>query len=463
MDDNSRETALDVEPDLSLLEDPALLDLVRAGHSDAYAVLFARYRHAAHRLARYLSNSVDANDIVAESFTQVFHQLRQGRGPDESFRAYLFTSIRREAGRRAKSGTRVMPTDDMSRIDRPIPFGDGEYDGFEREIARSAYESLPQRWRMVLWHIDVEGAKPHELAAKLGLKANTVSALVYRAREGLRKAYLQQHVAVPKEHGPSCHDILPRIAGLVRETAAEREQVLVEAHLETCADCRGARRELELVNHQLGSVTGMVALAFAAPAAAATAGGIAAKSTVAVKSILALVGSSAAVFATSVVVIQIPSATPADAGTAEIQTVRLTPQQECMRAKPPESDRESQARDQAVAHTLQDSAASMRPAATAEPSSSSSSSPSSSPRVSVDLDQGQASVSVDTPVVKAEVDVDLHEPITSTVTDEPEIDVPVLKNAHSTTDAELQRQSAPVDESDSAPEPSPDSDGSPEG
>lgn len=451
----------DPENDLSVLEDPSLIELVRAGSSDAFAVLFARYRHAAHRLARYLSNAVDANDIVAESFTQVFHQLREGRGPDESFRAYLFTSIRREAGRRAKAGKRVTPTDDMSRIDRPVPFGDGEYNGFEREIARSAYESLPQRWRMVLWYLDVEGAKPHEVASKLGLKANTVSALAYRAREGLRKAYLEQHVIVPKEQDQNCHDIRPRIAGLVRRTAAKREQVLVEAHLAICSDCRGALRELEQVNHQLGSVTGMVALAFAAPAT----GGIAAKTTVAVKSMLAMAGSTAAVVATGVVVIQIPAATPAAARPHEVQTVRLKPEQECLRVVPPKPDPEEEAYDEAMAQTVRDFTTSTRPPEPVTPSSN----PSGSPQVSVDLDQGTASVSVDpvidTPVVKAEVDVevnvDLHEPTTSTVKVEPHVELPVEKTVQS-AGTELQRKSAPATEPDPAPEPANDSDGSTE-
>ena len=46
----------------------------------------------------------------------------------------------------------------------------------------------------MLWHTEVEGQKPADIAPLLGMSANSVSALAYRAREGLRQAFLTQHV-----------------------------------------------------------------------------------------------------------------------------------------------------------------------------------------------------------------------------------------------------------------------------
>lgn len=318
------DSRLELDDELALLDDPVLIDLVRAGNHDAYGVLYDRYRHAANRLARYLSNAVDAKDIAAESFVQVFDQLRQGRGPDSSFRGYLFTSIRREAGRRAKAAKRVTPTDDTARIDQAVPFGGGGADGFEREIVRSAYESLPKRWRTVLWHLDVEGRKPHEIAAALGLKPNTVSALAYRAREGLRRAYLEQHLIVPLElSGTECDDIRPQIAGLIRGSAPPRERPRIESHLKSCATCEGAFLELTEVNARLGSVTALAGYG----AASGSLGGLLAKATVAAKAALATVGSAAAVVATSAVVMGMPP-WPASAGEVHQSPVQMSPEQE---------------------------------------------------------------------------------------------------------------------------------------
>ena len=243
--------------DLDDLSDDSLIGLVKGGSADAYAVLFERYRHPAHRLAAYYSNSVDAKDIVSESFTQVYQQLRRGQGPETSFRGYLLTSVRREAGRRAKMRKRDTPTDDIATIDKSVPFGNGAVDGFERDLIQKAFASLPQRWQKVLWHLDVDGRKPREVAPMLDMKPNSVSALAYRAREGLRKAYLEQHIMAKGESlAAACQDVRRRLVAFVRASANKSESTKVESHLQTCSRCTSAYHELEELNSHIGAVSG---------------------------------------------------------------------------------------------------------------------------------------------------------------------------------------------------------------
>jgi RNA polymerase sigma factor (sigma-70 family) len=64
----------------------------------------------------------------------------------------------------------------------------------EARLITRAFSRLPERWRTVLWHLEVEGKAPAEVAPVFGLSANGVSALAMRAREGLRQAYLQEHI-----------------------------------------------------------------------------------------------------------------------------------------------------------------------------------------------------------------------------------------------------------------------------
>ena len=189
---------LDAETNFALLNDVELCDLVRSGSSEAFAELFKRYRHPTLRLARYYSSAVDPDDVVAEVFAQVLSQLQRGSGPDTAVRAYIFTAIRREVWKRARTLRRVVPTDNLELVEEPVPSDGGGIDMSERDRVRAAFQSLPQRWRNVLWHLEVEGRKPRELAAALGMKPNGVSALLYRARVGLRKAYEAQN----PERGP---------------------------------------------------------------------------------------------------------------------------------------------------------------------------------------------------------------------------------------------------------------------
>ncbi len=244
-----------IELSFTELDDTDLLSLARRGHDGAYGALFTRHSYAAHRLARHLGAREEADDIVSESFAQVLDLVRRGKGPDRAFRAYLFTTIRHEAGRRAKARQRVMPTDDERQIDSVVPFGGGDMEDFEKSAIRDAYESLPARWRTVLWHLDVEGRKPQELGPLLELSPNGVSALAYRARSGLREAYLQQHV---NDNQPissrECHDVRDKLSAYVRETSPAREQAQVRTHLATCLECTAVHEDLREVNREVGSV-----------------------------------------------------------------------------------------------------------------------------------------------------------------------------------------------------------------
>jgi RNA polymerase sigma factor (sigma-70 family) len=250
------------EQQLVDLDDGALLAMARSGHQEAYAALFTRYSYAAHRLARHLGQKEDSDDVVSEAFAEVLDLLGRGKGPERAFRAYLFTTVRHECARRAKARKRVTPTDDLHQIDTPVAFGGGQLDAFERSAIRAAYESLPPRWQTVLWHLDVEGRKPHELGPLLDMSANSVSALVYRARAGLREAYLQQHV---KADGPgddqTCQEYRAKLSGFVRRTASARDQERIHAHLQSCRECMAIYLDLQEVNREVGVIAMPVAMA----------------------------------------------------------------------------------------------------------------------------------------------------------------------------------------------------------
>ncbi|MFI5426462.1 sigma-70 family RNA polymerase sigma factor [Aeromicrobium sp. UC242_57] len=247
----------------SEVSDAELISAVRTGDLDSYGELFARHRDAATRLARQLVPGPDADDLVAESFAKVMTVLQAGKGPDEFFRAYLLTSIRRLHIDRIRAGKRLRTTGDEAELDRAVEFVDPAEMKFEQQAAAEAFASLPERWQMVLWHLDVEGQKPAQVAPLLGMTANSVSALAYRAREGLRAAYLQSHLA------PTLDDACKTTTGLlgqyVRQSLRARDTANVEKHLDTCSRCSGLYLELVEVN---GNLSGLLAPALLGTAAA---------------------------------------------------------------------------------------------------------------------------------------------------------------------------------------------------
>ncbi|WP_067508442.1 sigma-70 family RNA polymerase sigma factor [Actinoplanes sp. TFC3] len=227
--------------------DSDLLAAVRAGDTAAYGVLYERHLGAARAFAyRLVSDPADVDDLVAETFAKVFAALRAGRGPLVAFRAYLTTTLRHVCYHRARRDRRLEFTDDLTRYDEGQPFLDPALDRLERTYAARAFRALPDRWRDVLWRTEVEGASPAEVAPQLGLTPNAVAVLAHRAREGLRRLYLQQHVAVADP--PECRWAGERLGGRVRGRLAQRDSVRLENHLRWCAECRARLAEITEVH-----------------------------------------------------------------------------------------------------------------------------------------------------------------------------------------------------------------------
>ena len=249
-------------PDSTAPSDPELIAAVRAGDAEAYGVLFERHRPAALALARQIAGPSDADDLVSDAFIKLLRVLQGGGGPDVAFRAYLLTAVRRLHIDRIRSASRVTPSDNLEQFDPGTPFADSAVDKFENAAAAKAFASLPERWQLVLWHLEVEGQKPAEVAPLLGMSPNSVSALAYRAREGLRQAYLQMHLA--DTAAEECRWVTERLGAYVRKGLSKRDAAKVEEHLDDCRKCTAVYLELTEVNSNLSAILAPALLGTAA-------------------------------------------------------------------------------------------------------------------------------------------------------------------------------------------------------
>ena len=252
--------------------DADLIAASQAGDVAAYDSLYRRHVAAAHGLARQLvRNRAEADDVVAETFAKILDLLHRGGGPDDAFRPYLLAAVRRAAYDRHRAERRQLVTDEMEAFDRGVPFADPAVADLERTIIARAFASLPERWQAVLWHTEIEGARPADVAPLLGLTANSVAALAYRAREGLRQAYLQMHLSGAGRD--ECRPVAAKLGAYVRGGLAKRDAAVVGAHLDECAQCRRFFVELGDVNLALKGVVAPIILGPAAVAYLASAAG----------------------------------------------------------------------------------------------------------------------------------------------------------------------------------------------
>ncbi|HEY9377499.1 MAG TPA: sigma-70 family RNA polymerase sigma factor, partial [Jiangellaceae bacterium] len=233
--------------------DAELITRTRNGDMAAYDELYRRHLDGATRVARVVTGSADeAQDVVSEAFTRVLDRLQHGGGPDDQLSPYLNTVVRRLAIDRYRASRRDgLPADPtlfefMPEVDDPISRST------DRELVRRAFETLPDRWQQVLWHTEIEGRSPAALAPSLGSTPNAVAALAYRAREGLRQAYLSVHLSTNIPEG--CRPYVPKLAAYVRGTLSPREDRWVAAHVEQCPHCRDRRDELMLLVANLRGV-----------------------------------------------------------------------------------------------------------------------------------------------------------------------------------------------------------------
>ncbi|PKW13290.1 sigma-70 family RNA polymerase sigma factor [Saccharopolyspora spinosa] len=244
------------------LSDCELVELVRSGEKGAYGQLYQRHVTAAYRTAWQLSRSeAEADDLVSEAFANVLDSLATGGGPTTAFRAYLLTTLRNLAYDRSRTARKVQLVADARNLavhDSVAPVEDSSVDAAERTLAATAFARLPKNWQKVLWHTEIEGRTPAEAAPLLGLRPNAVSALSYRAREGLRREYLNAHLAEVSDQ--RCRTVIDRLGGWARNALSKRDEIIVETHLNGCDRCRSLADEVAEVNSGIRAIIGPLAL-----------------------------------------------------------------------------------------------------------------------------------------------------------------------------------------------------------
>jgi RNA polymerase sigma factor (sigma-70 family) len=227
-----------------------LLARTREGSDEAFAELWRRNLPAAYAVAHRYRGHASAEDVVAEAATRVLALVKEGRGPEENFRAYFLSAVRSVAVDSGRRDLRAVPIPDEDLDGLVGPFAhEVEVDGFDPEIVRAAFRELPERDQRILWHTTVEGETPRVVGPALGMSANAVSVRAMRAREALRAHYLEAYAAqhVPEAPSPECHWAVGVLAAHVRGRLPKRASDRLQEHLDGCAHESGLLAELRTI------------------------------------------------------------------------------------------------------------------------------------------------------------------------------------------------------------------------
>ncbi len=231
------------------LGDADLVLRARSGDTRAFGELWRRHYRSGIVVARNVSPGTDADDLVQEAYTRIYQSIQRGGGPTGSFRAYLFTSIRNTAAGWGR--TRHETTmEELETLEDPATSEQATAEALDRGLTHQAFRSLPSRWQEVLWYSEIEGMKPAEIAPLLGMKPTAVAQLTFRAREGLREAWIQAHLRAVADDS-DCAWTIARLGAYSRNNIGRRDRARLEAHVATCARCAIVASEAHEVSGRL--------------------------------------------------------------------------------------------------------------------------------------------------------------------------------------------------------------------
>ena len=169
--------------DSGRISDTLLLQQIRAGQSEAWEILIARYERLVYSVARRNGlSSTEAMDVTQNTFT-IFLESHTTLRSDESLAWWLMTVTRRQSWRARNRARREVPTADVA----PVP----DEPGVDWEQAFSVHTALdrlgdPCRELLIALYFDPSEPTYAAIARRLGRSIGGIGPMRGRCLARLR-------------------------------------------------------------------------------------------------------------------------------------------------------------------------------------------------------------------------------------------------------------------------------------
>jgi RNA polymerase sigma-70 factor (ECF subfamily) len=192
-------------------DDLSLIAECRAGRTDAFGPLVARYQDRLYPTAiRLTGGADDALDLLQDTFLRAYQKLGGFRG-DSSFLTWVYRIMvnlaRTERRKRRPRPLRAELTGDApDTSDASDP--STHLERAEREaLVQGALDLLSADHRVVVVMKEFDGLRYEEIAAALDVPIGTVRSRLHRARSELKDALHGMDEAAPREPAPRAEPV----------------------------------------------------------------------------------------------------------------------------------------------------------------------------------------------------------------------------------------------------------------
>lgn len=168
--------------------DHELMEKVRRGEQDAFAVLIRRHQIPLVNFFRRLGANNESEDLVQDVFLRLY-RYRERYVYNAKFTTFLYTLARHVWADRWRKLQRILRIEERAKHELP-----SETDGNLGQVrdaldAQHALAQLPDKLKVVLVMSIYQGLRYEEIAAALGIPEGTVKSRVFLALKRLKEFY----------------------------------------------------------------------------------------------------------------------------------------------------------------------------------------------------------------------------------------------------------------------------------